>query len=151
MKSIKYNDNNINNIKNKKRIFQILKYILLFLFLFTIYFIVCAKSYAKSVSSDISSSVFRLHVIASSDSEEDQDLKLKVRDEILSFTNTLITPDMDKNSLITVLKENEDALYQIAYNTIKQQGFNYDVSLSFGNFYFPTKSYGDISLPARIL
>ena len=49
--------------------------------------VICAFSYVKAVSSDISNSVFRLHVIANSDSKEDQSLKYKVRDSLLSYMN----------------------------------------------------------------
>ena len=55
------------------------------LFLLFIYIIICANSYTSAVASDISSSVFRLHVIANSDSEEDQNLKYIVRDKVLEY------------------------------------------------------------------
>ena len=57
-----------------------LKQILVILFLLTLFTFVNAISYVNAVSEDIANSVFRLHVIANSDSKEDQDLKLKVRD-----------------------------------------------------------------------
>ena len=51
---------------------------LILIFLLFIYIIFCAQSYSNAVSSELSNSVFRLHVLANSDSEEDQQLKLKV-------------------------------------------------------------------------
>ena len=60
---------------------------LILIFLLFIYIIFCAQSYSNAVSSELSNSVFRLHVLANSDSEEDQQLKLKVRDALLSYMN----------------------------------------------------------------
>ncbi len=59
------------------------KYAILVLFLLFLYIMVCMISYVSAVSSDIQNSVFRLHVIANSDSKEDQDLKYIVRDNVL--------------------------------------------------------------------
>lgn len=134
---------NFNNIVLKK-----IKYIILFAVLFILYFFICAYSYADSVSSNISSSVFRFHVLANSNSEEDQNLKLLVRDNVLSYVNTLIDTSMQKEDIVSILEENIDSLYDIANSTIKNNGYNYSVNISIGNFLFPTKSYGDISLPA---
>ena len=59
---------------------QRFKMITILFFLLILYTFFCAFSYAQNVSSDLANSVFRLHVIANSDSKEDQDLKYKVRD-----------------------------------------------------------------------
>lgn len=119
------------------------------IFLLIIYILLCINSYVNAVSNNISSSVFRLHVIANSDSVEDQSLKYKVRDKILEYTNTLI--DVNSNSkeeVINIVNQNIAILKQVAQNTVYENGFNYNVNISIGNFYFPTKYYGDISLPA---
>ena len=129
-------------------IFKNLKYIFLFLCLFTIYFFVCAHSYASTTSQNISSSFFRLHILANSNSEEDQNLKLLVRDKVLEYVNTLINDSMNKNEVISTLKNNLDTIRDIATSTIEECGYNYPVNISIGNFLFPTKNYGDISLPA---
>ena len=57
---------------------------LFFLFLF-----ITVKSYANTVSSELSDNIFRLHIIANSNSDEDQELKLKVRDEIIKYMESL--------------------------------------------------------------
>ena len=119
------------------------------IFLLIIYILLCINSYVNAVSNNISSSVFRLHVIANSDSVEDQSLKYKVRDKILEYTNTLI--DVNSNSkeeVINIVNQNIAILKKVAQNTVYENGFNYNVNISIGNFYFPTKYYGDISLPA---
>lgn len=124
-----------------------IKRFLLLTLLLIIYILVSAVSYTQAVCSDISSSVFRLHVIANSDSEEDQNLKLIVRDKILEYMNTISTGISSKDDLLVLLNENLPILEEIAKQTIIDNGYDYDVSLEIGNFSFPTKNYGDITLP----
>ena len=68
---------------------KFLNSIIILLFLLFIYVLISAHSYVTAVSSDLSNSVFRLHVLANSDSEEDQKLKLKVRDSLLEYMNNI--------------------------------------------------------------
>ncbi len=124
------------------------KYSILILFLLFLYVSVCAFSYVQAVSQDISNSVFRLHVIANSDSKEDQDLKYIVRDNVLAYMNDLCKDATSKDEAILIANEHLDEFKQVAMDTIKDNGFNYDVTVEIGNFSFPTKTYGDISLPS---
>ena len=124
------------------------KIILFLTFLLLIYTFFCAISYADTVVTDISKNVFRLHVIANSDSEEDQNLKYKVRDSLLGYMDNLSSSCKSKEEVIEVAKEHISDFKNIAINTIKENGYNYDVSIEIGNFEFPTKTYGDIALPS---
>ena len=133
----------LNIFKNSKFKMLILLSILLF-----IYTSICAISYAENISTDIANSVFRLHVIANSDSSEDQNLKYIVRDNLLKYMNVICKNCSSKEEAINLVKENKNSFKQIAINTIKEYGYSYDVNINIGNFEFPTKSYGDISLPA---
>lgn len=108
-------------------------------------------SYASTVSSDLSNSVFRLHIVANSDSEEDQNLKLIVRDNILAYMKEISSNISTKEEVMSLMEEHLDDFYNIANKTITEQGYNYDVHLEIGKFDFPTKVYGDISLPSRNL
>ena len=117
-------------------------------FLLFIYTTICAISYAKSVSEDLENSVFRLHVIANSDSKEDQNLKYIVRDKLLQYMNSYLSNTSIKEDAIKIANEHLDEFKQVAINTIKEQGYSYNVNVKVGNFEFPTKTYGDISLPA---
>ena len=119
------------------------------LFLLFIYIIICANSYTAAVSFDISSSVFRLHVIANSNSDEDQNLKYIVRDNVLEYMNTLLNDDVSsKEETVKIISDNLDNFRQVAQDTVYENGYNYDVNVEIGNFAFPTKNYGDISLPS---
>ena len=124
------------------------KRLLLLLVLLFIYTFTCAFSYVNAVSSNIQDSVFRLHVIANSNSEEDQNLKYIVRDKVLEYINSISGNQSSKEEIIKLANEHIDKIQEIAENTIKENGYNYEVKLNIGNFAFPTKTYGDISFPA---
>lgn len=125
-----------------------LKMVIILTFLLFLYTSICAITYAQNVSSDIAESVFRLHVLANSDCEEDQNLKYIVRDHLLDYMNSICKDCTSKQEAISIVEENKSTFEQIAADTIKEQGYSYDVKINIGNFEFPTKNYGDISLPA---
>lgn len=125
-----------------------LKMIIILSFLLFLYISICAISYAQNISTDIANSVFRLHVLANSDSEEDQNLKYIVRDNLLSYMNSICSNCKSKQEAVNLVKENKNTFKEIAINTIKEQGYSYSININIGNFEFPTKNYGDISLPA---
>ena len=135
----------LNVLKNPK-----VKMVIILTFLLFIYTSICAISYAQNISTDIASSVFRLHVIANSDSKEDQDLKYKVRDNLLKYMNKICKNCTSKEDAISLVEKNKYIFKQIALDTISNEGFSYDVNINIGNFEFPTKNYGDISLPAGL-
>lgn len=124
------------------------KNLTIIIILFIAFFITNAHSYAINVSNGLSSNIFRLHILANSDSEEDQALKLKVRDAILQYMETLNTAKQDKQSVIELSKTHIEEFKTIAEKVIHENGYDYSVSAEIGNFYFPTKYYGNISLPA---
>lgn len=125
-----------------------IKNLLIIILLLFIYCIICAFSYVNAVSTDIQNSVFRLHVIANSDSDEDQNLKYIVRDKVLEYINSISNSSMTKDEVIALANENINEIQKIAENTIHENGYNYSVKLNIGNFSFPTKKYGDITFPA---
>ena len=121
---------------------------LILLFLLFLYVSISAISYVNAVSSDIEKSVFRLHVLANSDSYEDQNLKYKVRDNLIEYMNILCKDIKNKEEAINIANLHLEDFKQIAEQTIKENGYSYAVSIEIGNFSFPTKDYGDVSLPA---
>ena len=137
--------NFLNFMKNTK-----LKNAILLIFLLFLYVFISAQSYVNAVSENISNAVFRLHVLANSDSEEDQSLKIKVRDELLKYMNSISSNCTTKEEAISVAESHKEEFQKIAENTIKENGYDYSVKINIGNFYFTTKNYGDISLPAGL-
>lgn len=124
-----------------------IKRVVVLLLLLTLFIFISALSYVRVVSKDIADSVFRLHVIANSDSSEDQDLKLKVRDSLLIYMNTLAQNCSSKEEVIKLATEHQEEFKEIAEQTITDNGFSYPVNIEIGSADFPTKTYGDISLP----
>lgn len=128
--------------------FPTLKRFIIVLFLLTLFVFVSAISYVSAVSNNIANSVFRLHVIANSDSKEDQNLKYIVRDKLIEYMNNIAKDCSSKEEVISIAKNNISNFENIARKTIEENGYNYNITVEIGNFDFPTKSYGDITLPA---
>ena len=116
--------------------------------LLLIYILIYSISYANNSVSDLSNSVFRLHVIANSDSQDDQNLKYKVRDNLISYMNNICKDVSTKKEAINIANEHLNDFYEIAKHTVEENGYNYDIKISIGNFPFPTKTYGDINFPS---
>lgn len=115
--------------------------------LLIIYVCISAVSYTHAVTTDIADSVFRLHVIANSDSAEDQNLKYTVRDKVIEYMSSISQNASSKEAVIEIAKANLDKIQAIASQTIRENGYTYSVNVEVGNFSFPSKRYGDITLP----
>ena len=126
------------------------KCIILLTLLLFLYVFISAQSYVTAVSSNLSNAVFRLHVIANSNTNEDQSLKLKVRDSLIEYMNNICSDCSTKEEAISIAQAHKSNFQEIAEKTIKENGFNYSVKINIDNFYFPTKNYGDITLPAGL-
>lgn len=115
--------------------------------LLIIYVCISAVSYTHAVTTDIADSVFRLHVIANSDSDEDQNLKYIVRDKVIEYMSSISQNASSKEEVIKIAKANLDKIQAIAAQTIRDNGYTYSVNVEVGNFSFPSKRYGDITFP----
>ena len=92
--------------------------------------------------------IIRLHVIANSDSEEDQALKLKVRDAALECMDGFISADATLEQSKQILLANEKALTDACKAVIGEAGKDYDISIVYGVETYPEKCYDGITLPA---
>lgn len=115
--------------------------------LLILYVCISAVSYTHAVTTDIADSVFRLHVIANSDSAEDQNLKYIVRDKVIEYMSSISQNASSKEDVIEIAKANLDKIQAIASQTIRENGYTYSVNVEVGNFSFPSKRYGNITLP----
>lgn len=125
------------------------KFFIIFLLL-AIFILLSANSYVNAVSSNIADGVFRLHVIANSDSVEDQNLKYKVRDALLDYMNSICSDVSSKEDAMNIASEHLEDFKAIAENVIYENNYTYPVSVEIGKYDFPTKNYGDVSIPAGI-
>ena len=98
--------------------------------------------------SAIYDNVLRLHVLANSDSSEDQALKLEVRDRILEETATLFKDCKTKDEAREAVESNLDKIREIAEQTVREAGYEYGVSVSLGEEEYPTKNYEECCFPA---
>ena len=99
-------------------------------------------------SQNIRNDVLRLHVLANSDTVEDQDLKLKVRDAVLEEGKDIFGGEINVENAEEKIATEKSRLVDAAENVVKQNGFDYDVDVFVADEYFGTRSYGDITLPA---
>ena len=103
--------------------------------------------YSDSMQEKVAQNVLRLHVLANSDSDADQELKLKVRDRLLRESRSLfINCETPEESKAVFLREKE-TLTKAAEEEIRKNGFSYPVTLSLEKTYFPTKYYDGIAFP----
>lgn len=122
-------------------------YFILFL-LFITYIILSAKSYSTFISNSLSDEIFRLHIVANSNSAEDQYLKLQIRDNIIKYMNDFYLPDMKKEDIISLINNKKEDISKIIKDTINNNGYDYNFSFNIEKCEFPTKTYGNISLPS---
>lgn len=101
-------------------------------------------------SENISDQVFRLHILANSDSAEDQQLKLKVRDEILKKGETVFAFSNSLEETIELCKNNIALFQQTAEQCLKDNGSDYEVKVYVDKEYFNTREYDEITLPSGI-
>ena len=92
--------------------------------------------------------IIRLHVLANSDSESDQALKLKVRDGMLDTVAQLLEECKSKDEAEAVLRESIGVLRENAEQTLKENGSSYTVTVSVGQEKYPEREYEGLRLPS---
>ncbi|KUO74333.1 MAG: hypothetical protein APF77_16405 [Clostridia bacterium BRH_c25] len=97
---------------------------------------------------DVPDKIIRLHVVANSDSPLDQQLKLQVRDKVISNMSTRFEGLKDIAEVKGIIEGSLGEIEAIARETIEEEGRLYDVTAAFARTEFPTKSYGNLTLPA---
>ena len=115
-------------------------------------FVALAITIAYSVEaydglSEINDKVIRLHVLANSDSPDDQELKYKVRNKIITTFNEEFEDINNKTESSNIIIEKIHQIRCEAEEIIKEEGYNYDVDVYYGNYKFPRKIYKEIVLP----
>ena len=96
---------------------------------------------------EIYDTVVRLHVLANSDGEEDQALKLKVRDRVIELVSPAVEDCTTQSEAIAAIGSIMDKLELAAEDVVRAEGYDYDVSLLIGEEYYPTKNYETCAFP----
>ncbi len=92
--------------------------------------------------------LIRFHVLANSDSPQDQELKLKVRDRVIADMEEKLKSSASIEETRKILMENMDFMRHAAKSVIESNNSSYDVEVMLGDFSFPTRKYGDVVLAA---
>lgn len=116
------------------------------------YILYCAFSitYFSSVSGEIRENVVRLHILADSNSEIDQNVKLKVRDALLEKNSELLSDKVTPENATEYFKNSKDELEQCANEVLKENGLNYKATITLGKEYYTTRVYEDLTFPAGV-
>ena len=96
---------------------------------------------------DIADKIIRFHVRANSDSDADQALKLKVKDNVVAYLTESMKASDSKTDSITYIENHLDEITVVADTTIKEEGYDYKATAYMTNEFFPTKVYGDVTIP----
>ncbi|MBD5087314.1 MAG: stage II sporulation protein R [Clostridiales bacterium] len=98
----------------------------------------------------IANEIIRFHVLADSDKEEDQQVKLKVKDEVVCFMQEKLTAAKDKEQAREIIKDNLEEIERLAFQTLKKEGVKDKVRAYLTEKQFPVKSYGEFIFPEGI-
>lgn len=101
-----------------------------------------------STCNEIRTDVLRLHVIANSDSQEDQQLKLKVRDALLKEGKNIFNGSVTRENAEEKIRKEKEKLEDTAKTVIKENGFDYNVEITVTEEFFNTRTYEKVTLPA---
>ena len=97
---------------------------------------------------DIPNRILRLHVLANSDSKQDQKLKLKVRDRILAESKGMLNGVKTRGESEKVVSSHIPEIEKAARDEVRKQGYSYPVNAEMTNMFFNTRQYGNVTIPA---
>lgn len=133
------------NLKGTKGYIKIAAAILITVFISGL---IQLNAYSETINRGLEANLIRLHVIANSDSPEDQSLKRDVRDAILEYVHNILEGSDNIEKSREIIKSRLTEIADIARKVIAEKGRSYGVRTILGEYPFPTKVYGDIVLPA---
>lgn len=102
----------------------------------------------EQMQEHLAQEVLRFHILANSDSERDQALKVTVRDQILDYLEAEMPKGLDVKETRRWLRKNVDALEKLSRETVAENGYEYPVTAAVTTCWFPDKTYGDVTFPA---
>lgn len=105
-------------------------------------------TYFTASAQTVKDDVVRLHILANSDSETDQGVKLKIRDALLQTNASILSNDVTKENAKEYFEKSKDILLKTAEETLKENGFDYEVKITLQEEYFNTRTYGNLTFPA---
>ena len=102
---------------------------------------------ACRIQESIAQNIIRFHVRANSDRDSDQQLKLKVKNEVTALLQPMLTNSDSVEQSRNIIAQHMQDIKDTALDTIHNEGYSYDVNVYFEKSYFPMKSYADVTFP----
>ena len=106
-----------------------------------------SRQQAETLAGRIAPEILRFHVLADSSSPRDQQLKMEVKDLVISLASRSLGSDAGKEQTIQWIQDNQDSIESLAQDYLRSQGCSDSVRVSLTREYFPTKAYGDMIFP----
>lgn len=131
---------------NRRRDIALLCVVSIFISLYGAYSLVFFAKAADTVRND----VVRLHILANSDSGEDQEVKLLVRDALLRENEALSKGYVTTEEAEEYFRKAKDDLVAVANRVLEEQGFSYTATVTLGEEYYETRQYGELTFPAGV-
>lgn len=103
--------------------------------------------FCASVGS-VRENVVRLHVVANSNSPQDQQVKLKVRDALLKKNNAMLSGEVNKDNALEYFIASKEELLNTANEALKDNNCDYGAEITLGTEYYTTRQYGNLTFPA---
>ena len=111
-------------------------------------YIAFSCTYFAGAAQSVREDVVRLHILANSDSEKDQNIKLKVRDALLEKNTLILSDGVNQDNAVEYYELSKDELLETASDVLRENGFDYDVKVYLEKEYFETREYGELIFPA---
>lgn len=105
-------------------------------------------SFFTAASGSVREDVVRLHILANSDSAEDQRVKIAVRDALLNENALILTENVTADNAHVYFEKSKDALLKKAIKTLEENGFAYGAKITLQTEYYETRKYGELTFPA---
>lgn len=103
---------------------------------------------AESRQKGIADEIVRFHVIANSDSDADQALKMKIKEHVVTYLQETMGEATSVRQAKRIIQEKLPQITRVAKEKVIEEGYTYDVKAELANCYFPVKEYGDLTFPA---
>ena len=111
-------------------------------------YIAFSCTYFAAAAQSVREDVVRLHILANSDSEKDQNIKLKERDALLEKNTLILSDGVNQDNAVEYFELSKDELLETASDVLRENGFDYDVKVYLEKEYFETREYGELIFPA---
>lgn len=106
------------------------------------------KTQETSLQQGIAEEILRFHVLANSDSTEDQQLKMQVKEAVLEYMSSYLDGNENLEETRQIVQSHLQDIQEYAMTVVREKGYDYSIQAELATCYFPVKTYGDCTFPA---